>query len=365
MKKDMWHYARTKLAEQVLGMFETGLSNSLIFFAPRRMGKTEFLIKDIQPLAEKNGWKVFYFSFLDVGNKAKEEFTAALADFAGKVGISIKVSKFLGKIKKVSGEAAGIKAGIELQEVKQTTAGMKEVFSNLAKNGKILLLLDEIQVLSAHEGNENFVAGLRTALDMYKDVVKVIFTGSSREGLRRMFSKSSAPFFHFGQNLPFPELGREFTDHLVRVFKKITKRSLDEEKFWVIFERMAKVPQLARSLIERMVLHPEISVDEAKSDLLRGVLDDRAFVAVWGNCSLLERVLLREVAQGASSFFGEEKRNGYAKKLGVSDLPVSAIQSSMRVLQRKNLIGHLPEERGRYFIDDPSFKNWVLLEHGD
>ena len=61
---DPWHFPRTELTKQILGMFETGLASSLTFFAPRRMGKTEFLRKDITPLAEQLGWRVFYFSFL-------------------------------------------------------------------------------------------------------------------------------------------------------------------------------------------------------------------------------------------------------------------------------------------------------------
>lgn len=64
-KLDPWHFSRTELAKQVLGMFDNGLASSLTFFAPRRMGKTEFLRKDITPLAQQQGWRVFYFSFLD------------------------------------------------------------------------------------------------------------------------------------------------------------------------------------------------------------------------------------------------------------------------------------------------------------
>ena len=76
----------------------------------------------------------------------------------------------------------------------------------LAEQGKpVLLLLDEIQALAGSK-HKATIASLRTALDMHKESIKVIFTGSSREGLRQMFSVSSAPFFHYGQNLPFPDL---------------------------------------------------------------------------------------------------------------------------------------------------------------
>lgn len=47
ISNDPWHFPRTELAKQILGMFETGLASSLTFFAPRRMGKTEFLRKDL------------------------------------------------------------------------------------------------------------------------------------------------------------------------------------------------------------------------------------------------------------------------------------------------------------------------------
>ena len=63
-------------------MFDSGLASSLTFFAPRRMGKTEFLRKDIRPLAEQLGWRVFYFSFLDAGLHSEGQFIAALDQFS-------------------------------------------------------------------------------------------------------------------------------------------------------------------------------------------------------------------------------------------------------------------------------------------
>lgn len=62
ISNDPWHFPRTELAKQILGMFETGLASSLTF-CPTPDGKTEFLRKDITPLAEQLGWRVFYFSF--------------------------------------------------------------------------------------------------------------------------------------------------------------------------------------------------------------------------------------------------------------------------------------------------------------
>lgn len=361
MSLDPWHFPRNILAEQVLGMFESGISSALVFFAPRRMGKTEFLCKDITPLAEKRKWRVFYFSFLDVGKSASADFTRALINLAKDQGALSKAGGLLKRVSKISGEAGGIKADLELREPEQAQESLKDVISQLSKKQKLLLLMDEVQTLAQDPANANFIASFRTVLDLNKSNVKVIFTGSSQEGLRRMFSQAKAPFFHFGQNLPFPELERDFTDHLSQMFNVATKRQIDKDELWKAFIEMQRVPQLARALVERMALNPNLSIKEAKEQLLSQVFEDSAFIDVWEKCSALERIILKELAVGEGGLFSSETIKGLEKKLGVTDLKLSSVQSSVRVLSRKGLIGRTPEQRG-YYIDDPNFKNW-LLQH--
>ena len=358
MTCDPWHYSRQELATHVLGMFESGLSSALVFFAPRRMGKTEFLCKDVAPLAEKAKWKVFYFSFLDVGMNAANEFTKALTHFS-KTHRTSRAGGILKRVNKLSAEVIGVKAEVQFQARIDSPAAIKEVIAALCKKHKLLLLMDEVQTLTQDPANANFIAALRTVLDMHKERVKVIFTGSSQEGLRRMFSEVKAPFFHFGQNLPFPELDRGFTDHLANMFEKATKRKLDRETLWTHFVNMQKVPQLARALVERVALNPHLSLDESKKQLLSQIYDDRAFVAVWNQSSSLEKLLLKDISNGSSSPFSQETRDNYANLLGVAEITTTSVQSAIRVLKRKLLIGSIPEQRN-YYIDDPNFKNWLF-----
>lgn len=362
MNTDLWHYSRKPLAEQVLGMFDSGLSSALTFFAPRRMGKTEFLRKDIAPLAESKGWRVLYFSFLDADETGSAEFVSSLIGFMDGKGVVAKAKGMFRAIGKVSGEAGGFKAGVELNDKALQDGGVKDVIDRLAKKHKrVLLLLDEVQALAQGMHNVTFVAALRTALDMHKDQVKVIFTGSSREGLRRMFSEAKAPFFHFGQNLPFPEFDSGFTDHLAEVFQATTKRRLDRRELWLAFKEMQRVPQLVRSLVERMALNPGLSLEEAKHQLVTEVTDARLYADAWNACTALEQLLLIEIAAHATQMYGNETRTRLAASLGVSELPVSAVQSALRTLQKKELVGRHPD-RGGYFLDDPNFKAWMLQE---
>ncbi len=119
------------------------------------------------------------------------------------------------------------------------------------------------------------------------------------------------------------------------------------------------VPQLARSLVERLALNPNLSIITAKEQLLNDVFNDRAYVEVWDKASKLEQILLNEIARGTESLFSESTRQKLANLLGIKALTVSSTQSALRVLQRKLLVGRSADRTG-YFIDDPNFKRWLL-----
>ncbi|MCX7328252.1 MAG: hypothetical protein NTW00_09040, partial [Hyphomicrobiales bacterium] len=61
----------------------------------------------------------------------------------------------------MSGSVATIKAKIELHETKSPQYDIKNIITLLAKSHRILLLLDEVQVLAKHAPNEHFIASLR------------------------------------------------------------------------------------------------------------------------------------------------------------------------------------------------------------
>lgn len=64
------------------------------------------------------------------------------------------------------------------------------------KNFVLLFVIDEAQVL-AYEENAHFAHALRSALDVRKERIKVIFAGSSENTLRKMFGVPSEPFYNW------------------------------------------------------------------------------------------------------------------------------------------------------------------------
>ena len=78
---------------------------------------------------------------------------------------------------------------------------------------------------------------------------------------------------------------------------------------------MDKAPQLARSLVERLALNPNLTISEAKEQLLGDIFNDRAYVEIWKHSSKLEQDLLKEIARGAEAIFSEKQRIIFARNL--------------------------------------------------
>ncbi|MPW64978.1 ATP-binding protein [Moraxella catarrhalis] len=344
--QDIWHYPRTELAQQVMGLFNSNLSHALTFFAPRRKGKTEFLLKDIKPLAIEQDYQVFYFSFLDSGEQAQKRFIYELTAFGqGKIG------KAINQLSSV--EIQGFKA--ELQHLQHDD--VLHALNAIAKqNKRTLLLLDEIQAL-AGVAYYPIIASLRTALDTNKDKIKVIFTGSSRENLRLMFSSAQAPFFHYGQNVDFPDLPKAFTDHLADTFYHTTKRQLDKDALWQAFIELNKSPQMARAMIEKMALNPNLSLDDAKQLLIDDTAQFNEYLPTYRQLTALQQAVLVLIAMGENQPYSQATKDRLGKKLGI-EITTPAIQSAIRSLSKKGLI--FKKDNGVYEIDDPFFNQWVL-----
>jgi hypothetical protein len=99
--------------------------------------------------------------------------------------------------------------------------------------------------------------------------------------------------------------GRSVTFQAVRgclipsTFAAATGRELDREALWQAFIDMGHVPQLTRSLVERMALNPTLDLNIAKTALVKEINQDRDYNSEWGKCSVLERLLLLMIAGDA------------------------------------------------------------------
>lgn len=348
---DPLYFHRTDLANSLVLNLKSGITHALTLFAPRRMGKTQFLLNDVKPQAEENGFHVFYFSFFDQMGDVQIAFASALQDFLK--NITHGTLKRLNRI-----DVMGI--GVGLQDTQeQPFVSIAQMINELAtKSHKpILMLLDEVQEFARIKGSEPMVKSLRTGLDVNQNQIKVIFTGSSTNGLRAMFNDNKAAFFHFAYPLEFPNLGRDFVEFLANIYQQRTNNMLDNDLLYQYFERFNFSPLYLRATIQDMILNPNLSLQQAAEYRLQQVNENSESRHIWLQLSEFERLILLAILNGETSLYTKENRQAFAQKLGLENITTSMIQGKVRKLMRMDLLTRNIADELQ--INNTHFQTWL------
>ena len=223
-----------------------------------------------------------------------------------------------------------------------------------------ILLLDEAQELARGKNNFPLIAALRTSLDTRSDGIRAIFTGSSRDGLRAMFSEREAPFFHFGTQVDLEALSDAFVDHMLSVFKKIVDRELDREEAIAAFETLHRSPYFFRGLIEMLILESSLTLSDGLEAYRARLAERLGYEQLWKSLPPLQREVLKEIAtenpkpfaQGTLTRFGE-----------VVDATPAAheVQTALRQLSRADVVD---KWSGDWRFVDDEFRVWVSRVNG-
>lgn len=164
-----WHYPRPELARTHLAqLFDQGLSR-LAFFGRRRIGKTEYLKRDLIPAAAQKGVvNTFYCSFWENKDQPHLALIRALQDalpqhqtkVKAKAGLNIGVLDFSAEVERPDRPRPALP-----NELSLATISFHQWVRHL-EGQPGLIVLDEIQHLATSSAFANFAASLRTLLDM-------------------------------------------------------------------------------------------------------------------------------------------------------------------------------------------------------
>ena len=372
MAEDSWHFERAELSARVLTLLTGGPAQALTLFAPRRTGKTEFLLKDLAPLAEHRGHRVIYASFWQAPLSPLAVLLHALETSLkrGKPGDRVRSAALaLAPRLSLSGLAsdAGMNAEIDLTALKGKPPGdlllhLDDLLERASRKRRAtLLLLDEVQELARAPGNTPLVAALRTSLDKRSDRLKAVFTGSSREGLAAMFSARQAPFFHFATPIELPALGASFVDHVLGTFRKVSRRTLARRDMLRAFEKLHANPYFFRVLVETLLYDPALGVEAALGRVRERIAADLGYPGVWLGLAPVQRATARVLAAGAGRPFSQRFRQAVGIALGEETPPAARIQAALRRLER---LGLADTHTGDWALVDPELAAWIRENDG-
>ncbi|MEM5329132.1 ATP-binding protein [Paraburkholderia sp. JHI2823] len=360
LQPDPWHFPRPDLAAAYLQAFDLKLSSARGLFARRRMGKTEFLRRDLLPAAAERNYLVAYTNLWDKRSAPDEALVSALAEALEPQGVRAVLAKLGSPVRKLKATAriAGAEGSLEaeLGAAGDSAVALREVLRQLDKQKRpLLLVIDEAQVLALAD-HSDFAHALRAALDVRKDRIKVIFAGSSETTLREMFARASEPFYNWAALEPFPLLGEEFVAFTVKLLNSMARHRLTLEQGMHAFEELHRTPEFFKRFVERYMLYQLQGDEAALAHTRTSVFSDEHFLRQWTELNPADQAIVTMLARGEGDIHGA---SGLARLTALTGKRATknTAAHALRRLQSHNIVTRLAI--GDYRIEDEAFAEWV------
>jgi hypothetical protein len=366
---ELWHFPRPDLARAYLSTLNAGLVMSTTIFAPRRTGKTVFLLRDLKPLAESEGYTVVYADLWQTRQTPGAALSRALEEALEPHSLLEKiVARLHAPVKglKAKAEFAGarLEGQIDLEndtkrEITDTALLIDALVAELTKRRPILFLIDEAQALGRSKEGEEMARALRTTLTKHQRRLRMLFTGSSRTKLGHVFTNANAPLYSAASAVQdFPLLGDDFVDYIARRFKESTKRKLDAGAAREAFQLFGRRPEPLMETVLALMMSPALAFPDAIAMQQEKLARRENHEGTWNSLDATERVLVRMFADDSSvKPFAKATLARIRKRVGIEDLQATHVQKALGRLAEKTVVAKSP--RDVYEFENDSFADWV------
>jgi len=363
---DVWHFHRPALAASYLNLLDAGLVTSTTIFAPRRAGKTSFLLKDLAPGARTAGYLVAYADLWQTRLAPGLAIVRALEQAAEPVGGLAKLlAHFKTPVKKIKAKAdvagAKLEGEVELGEGPQAQSELAlridQLVAALCDKQPLLLLVDEAQELARTREHEAVAMALRTAMSKHQARLRVVFTGSSRTRLAHVFSHASAPLYSTGVAVvDFPLLGRDFVEYIAQRFEVAASRTLPVAPAWKAFQAFHQQPEPFLTAVIAMLMQPRLGLDAAVASVRASLARGEQHEGVWAELDALQKALVRLLAADPQlKPFSKPVLQQLREALGVEKLAATHVQRALSKLE--HVVVKSP--RDLYEFENEAFAAWV------
>lgn len=219
------------------------------------------------------------------------------------------------------------------------------------KKIKMIVCLDEFQVIANFPGYEEFERRLRAVWQRHKAVTYCIY-GSQRHMMSEIFNNPSKPFYRFGDIIMLPKIERESWISFICGSFRETGKVISKEEAGMIADLMKCHPWYVQQLSHytwNMTLK-----SATKTDIIRSLNE-----LINANMPLYQREteilsstqlnLLKAVAHGETQLTSARVMNDY--RLGTP----RNVSKNKTILINDDVIG---ASGGTYFFLDPAFELW-------
>jgi len=362
---DSWIYRRTALAKHYIDSMGIGIMNRLALLAPRRRGKTLFLINDLAPLSEESGYYPVYANLWDnVGSPHLPVLESLRSSYATLKKRGRVTSLLMAPIKKLTIGNSVIKGDLHFADtaIQPTTDELSEIsdlitkIANLNKKKNLLLLIDEVQHITTNDKFAPLAFTLRTAADKNSKKVKIVFTGSSRTGMNLLFNKKNAAFYNSVERIEFPNLETDFLKYCQKKLKKDYKISVSIEELEMCFDELDSSPYWFVKVLHKMILH-KISLLGSLDVVRDDIIDAEGYADIYKKLKPLDKLVLVAIGEKSKEIFSEKSTKGFSKRLGKA-IKITTVQYTVNKLVQLQLITKVG--RADYLIEQPSLRSFII-----
>lgn len=358
-----------EVADLALGRKALGRANAGVFLAaPRRTGKTTFLLQDLKPALQAEGVHVVYVDlWANQDISPTELISHAIArDLAEAQGAVTKAARAAGltsvSIKGVTFDlgAVGRQAGATLADA------LGELHRQTGK--PIALIVDEAQHVAKSKEEMTVMFALKSARDTLNvdggRHLLLIMSGSHRDKLLRLVNSGQAPFFG-AQIEELPALGADYAAHvagrLIVAKPGLKIRNQDMDRAFNRFVRRPEPFEKAIGLASSPLAGPDADFNvrlQEQADAYERTLDAE-HEEIFAGLSDVERAVLRwalEKAPGAR-LFTQEALAFYEAETGKTVGPGSA-RDAVQALRELEPPVLWKSDRGDYALENSDMLRW-------
>lgn len=330
--------------------------NTLIY-APRRFGKTSFVLKTMDELKEEKVKYVFldlmYLSTLDEFiNKYFNVLAKSLEEPTDKIINFFKSVLNLRPNINVNFDATGNPSFSLALNNDDRAKALEDVLNiplAFAKEGqKIVVIFDEFQEIA----NFDLEAKMRSVIQHHSDKVSYIFMGSKKSLLHAMFLDKNRPFYKSIKHFKIKEIKKESWSEFITSKFKATNKEIDEIYIDKIFELTKGFPYYTQQFAYELWNQCETKVDDENFSKTLKIIIEREedlFAVEWDNLTPNQKKSLKIVLEkGGKSLYDEQYLAKYQIKSG-------SFQTALNGLVQKDIID---KNSDGYYFADPLFEYW-------
>ncbi len=344
---DPWFYHRPNLATHIGNMCNDTLFSRMVYLGTRRIGKSYFFLNDLSPYLIQEGMMPIYVNMWGNKSAPHTEFAEQLALALDELKQEGAVKRFLNtEIRKLAIGNQFAKVEMEFKPKPATDidlSNIKALFKSVIEatgTSKIVLILDEFQHLSTTSAFDNFLYALRTLLDTYGARISVIFTGSSRTGMKAAFEDDKVPFYQSAQINEFPVIDDGFIDHCTNRLKNAYNIHINRLELLDFWHEIGHSPHWIINLMREMVAN-QLSLSLAITFIKEAIKIEEGHDTVLKNLTVTDKAVLLLLYDKRGLYSEDSMR--FVRSIGGKGTKGS-MQSSERKLENKKIISVLPNK---------------------